>query len=385
MPNFSGVWNLKEQIQAVAAGTWTGLPAYELYSWGQNGFGSLGLGDTERRSSPVQVGSLYTWAQVSAGGDNGTVLATKSDGTLWSWGRNSDGELGQNDIVNRSSPVQVGTLTNWSRVAMGFSSAAAIKSDGTLWTWGSDDSGELGLGTRLVNRSSPVQVGALTNWLNASVGSFHCVAVKTDGTLWTWGQNSFGQLGTTNVISRSSPVQVGALTNWYQASAGGSHVVAIQTGGTAWAWGQNNEGQLGQGNVLRRSSPVQVGALTDWAQIAGGVEHTGAVKTGGTLWMWGRNNYGQLGNGNVDSASSPVQIGALTSWSFVSPGRSSLSAALKTDGTLWTWGSGDQGALGSNTVNIPRSSPVQVGASNDWLQLSCGNGQISAIVQGVTN
>jgi alpha-tubulin suppressor-like RCC1 family protein len=386
MPNFSGVWNLKEQIQAVAAGTWTGLPAFELYSWGSNGNGTLGDGTTISKSSPVQVGFTTNWLYVSTGGDVGTTVATKSDGTLWSWGGNSSGELGQGDVINRSSPTQVGALTDWDQISMGFASVAAVKSNGTLWTWGSNgSSGTLGDGQRLINRSSPAQVGALTNWLIASVGSLHCAAVKTDGTLWTWGANSFGQLGTTNVISRSSPVQVGALTNWYRASAGGSHTVATQTGGTAWAWGQNNEGQLGQSNVLRRSSPVQIGALTDWAQIAGGVEHTGAVKTGGTLWMWGRNNEGQLGNASVDSASSPIQIGALTTWSVAAPGRSSISAALKTDGTLWTWGSGDNGALGSNTASIPRSSPVQVGALTGWYELSCGNNAMAAIYQGVTN
>jgi alpha-tubulin suppressor-like RCC1 family protein len=134
MPNFSGMWTLQAQMQALAAGTWTGLPEYALYAWGRNNNGQLGLNDVADRSSPVQVGALNDWAQVAAGGAH--TAAIKTNGTLWTWGAGGSGRLGLNDVVARSSPVQVGALTDWSQVTAGTSHTAAIKANGTLWSWG---------------------------------------------------------------------------------------------------------------------------------------------------------------------------------------------------------------------------------------------------------
>jgi alpha-tubulin suppressor-like RCC1 family protein len=192
-----------------------------------------------------------------------------------------------------------------------------------MWTWGYNGQGQVGDGTR-VSRSSPVQVGALTNWSQIAAGNGHTAAVKTDGTLWAWGNNNNpnggGQLGLNDVLFRSSPVQVGALTNWSQIAAGRLHTAAIKTDGTLWAWAQNIRGQVGDNTVVARSSPVQVGALTNWSQIAAGGYHTAAIKTDGTLWTWGYNANGQVGDGTAVSRSSPVQVGALTTWFMVAKG-----------------------------------------------------------------
>jgi len=134
MPNFSGVWNLKDQVQAIAAGRWTGVPTFELYAWGLNAGGRLGDGTVINRSSPVQIGTLTDWYEVSAGGSFSSAI--KTDGTLWTWGGNDKGQLGQNNVIYRSSPVQVGALTNWSRVSAGENHCLATKTDGTLWAWG---------------------------------------------------------------------------------------------------------------------------------------------------------------------------------------------------------------------------------------------------------
>jgi len=201
-----------------------------LWTWGGNGYyGGLGLNNTTNRSSPTQVGSLSNWKLVSAG--KYYSAAIKTDGTLWSWGYNFLGQLGLNDTVHRSSPTQVGALTNWKLVASGYYQMTAIKTDGTLWTWGYNFYGELGINDT-TNRSSPVQVGSLTNWkLVASGSGYHqMTAIKTDGTLWTWGYNFFGQLGLNNTVHRSSPVQVGALTNWKQVTTGFYFSAAIQDG-----------------------------------------------------------------------------------------------------------------------------------------------------------
>jgi hypothetical protein len=228
-------------------------------------------------------------------------------------------------------------------------------------------------------------VGALTNWAQVSAGNVFTAAVKTDGTLWTWGRNDFfGPLGHGNNINRSSPVQVGALTTWAQAAAGSFHMGCTTTAGTLFTWGAAYYGQLGHNNQTNRSSPVQVGALTTWAQLAGGNNNsTICLTTSGTLFAWGRNNVGQLGQNNTTNFSSPVQVGALTTWEQISAGDAHV-AAVTTAGALWTWGGGGDGKLGQgNTTNF--SSPVQVGALTDWAQVSAGGAHTAAILQGQSN
>jgi alpha-tubulin suppressor-like RCC1 family protein len=189
-----------------------------------------------------------------------------------------------------------------------------------LWAWGRNNLGQLGDGTG-VNKSSPIQVGALTTWSQIAAGAFHNAAIKTDGTLWSWGQNSYyGQLGDNTNINKSSPIQVGALTTWSQIVGGANHTAAIKIDGTLWAWGLNNNGQLGDGTRVDKSSPVQVGALVTWSKIVAGQSHTVAIKTDGTLWVWGQNNSGQLGQNNTINRSSPVQVGAMTTWFTVAKG-----------------------------------------------------------------
>jgi alpha-tubulin suppressor-like RCC1 family protein len=349
----------------------------ELYSWGDNGNGELGLGNTIDRSSPVQVGSSTSWRKIARGFQ--VSAAITSAGTLYTWGNNATfGALGLGDKISRSSPTQVGALTNWAQISTnGQNNAmAAVKTDGTLWTWGDDAYGRLGQNTASVDKSSPVQVGALTDWSVPAMGPTCCFALKSDGTLWSWGDNAFGGLGqnTAVALDKSSPVQVGTLTNWASLSAGRNRGFATNTNGQLYAWGSNAYGALGDGTVLNRSSPVQIGALTNWSQVSGGRYHAAAVKTDGTLWTWGDNNSGGLGQNTAVALdrSSPVQVGALTSWSVVSAGSYGCTA-LQSDGSLWTWGRNASGQLGQNNT-ISRSSPVQVGALTDWVALPTGFG-----------
>jgi alpha-tubulin suppressor-like RCC1 family protein len=377
-----GVWTLTQALELNKQGLWPKpVLQRELYAWFSGSYGKTGLNNTTTYSSPVQVGSDIDWYQVFNG--NYHSHAIKTNGTLWAWGRNNYGQLGQNDVVNRSSPVQVGALTTWSHGAAGKFFTAAIKTDGTMWAWGRNEAGQLGQND-VVNRSSPVQVGALTTWskLSCLKNSGAVFAIKTDGTMWTWGYAGSGVSGLNAVVSHSSPVQIGALTNWSQVSAGSDHCMAVKTDGTMWSWGYRTFGRLGVNDVYNRSSPTQVGALTNWSQVSGGANFSAAVKTDGTMWSWGRAYSGQLGL-NLDTfvdRSSPMQIGALTNWSEVTAAVTSCFA-IKTDGTLWAWGL-NNGKLGSDIpYNRARSSPVQVGALTTWFQIT-GNGGVLAITKG---
>ena len=353
-----------------------------LWTWGYNSLGALGDNTRVNKSSPVQTIAAGTnWKQVSGGFFH--TAAIKTDGTLWLWGYNNNGQLGDNTIAAKSSPVQtIAGGTNWKLVSGGAYHTAAIKTDGTLWLWGRNSYGQLGDNTA-VSKSSPVQtISGGTNWKLVGCGQYHTAAIKTDGTLWTWGQNNFGQLGDNTVAAKSSPVQtIAAGTNWKQVSSGYNHTAVIKTDGTLWLWGRNSVGALGDNTVAAKSSPVQtIAAGTNWKQVGCGSNHTAAIKTDGTLWLWGYNSYGQLGDNTIVNKSSPVQtIAGGTNWKQVSSGGSKHIAAIKTDGTLWTWGYNSYGQLGDNTA-VSKSSPVQtISGGTNWKLVSGGEYHTAAI------
>ena len=367
LPSSGGTNNTAYALTIPAgASTWTApSQANYLWTWGSNNYGQLGLnltGTASYRSSPTQIG-LTQFLSVS--GSYQSLSGIRPNGTIWTWGRNDYGQAGQNSLVNTtiSSPVQVGALTDWAVSNTGLGHTLALKTNGTLWAWGYNIGGQLGKND-VISRSSPVQVGNLTTWSKIYVGSYHSVAIKTDNTFWTWGLNGNGQLGLGNVVYRLSPVQIDLSTNWASASLGTYNTIAVKTDGTLWSWGRNIYGGLGLGNTVDRSSPVQIGALTNWLSVAANGYNTIAVKTNGTLWAWGYNIGGQLGDNTVLDKSSPVQVGALTNWSKPFAG-GSHSISIKTDNTLWSWGNNGQGQLGDIT-GINKSSPIQIGASIDW-------------------
>jgi alpha-tubulin suppressor-like RCC1 family protein len=347
----------------------------KLFTWGDNIGGQLGLGNITDYSSPKQVGALTNWSQVATTGYH--TLAINTTGQLWSWGYNNKGQLGQGNTTNCSSPIQVGALTNWKQPSVsGYSgnSSFCIKTDGTLWAWGNNANYQLGQGN-MTNRSSPVQIGSNTNWAvikSSPSASTFCLATTTDGKLFAWGDGFSGKLGLGNQNSRSFPVQVGALTTWLNPATGQGFSVCTKTDGTLWTWGNGNQGRLGLSNTTSYSSPKQVGSDTNWLTPAAGGYTAMCVKTDGTLWSWGYAGFGQLGIsvGYTTNRSSPVQVGALTNWSKPIMG-AEMAGCLKTDGTLWMWGRNVEGQLGQgNTTN--RSSPVQVGSLTTWTVPSAG-------------
>ena len=375
----------KDYVMDVYPNLVPGYASPELWTWGLNSSGQLGDGTTTSRSSPgTTVGGAATWIQISAGPTRSGGV--KSDGTLWTWGGAGFGSLGDGSTTSRSSPgTTAGGGTNWKQVAMGVSSAA-IKTDGTLWTWGYDGYGLLGAGTTNTSRSSPgTTAGGGTNWKQVTIGGTMMAAIKTDGTLWTWGAGGGGKLGEGTTGSRSSPgTTAGGGTNWkfVNLTHGSSSVAAIKTDGTLWTWGGNGSGQLGTGNTTGRSSPgTTVGGGTNWDSVSMCDQNCIAIKTDGTLWTWGQGFFGCLGTGNTTDRSSPgTTAGGGTDWKYVQlNGDSSFNrAAIKTDGTLWTWGTNTNGSLSTAT----RSSPGTVtGGGVSWKMVSMGENTSAAIAE----
>ena len=367
----------------------------KLFVWGAQCFstspaqetGILGLNNLVSYSSPVQLPGT-TWSKLPVGADYASHVSTsaaiKTDGTLWTWGHNYQGSLGQNQQhdIKTSSPAQVGSNTTWASVSSNFGGMAAIKTDGTLWSWGYGGwVGWLGENDR-VNRSSPIQVpgfsGASTGDGKISVGNRNWMAVKTNGELWVCGNNNEGFLGVNQapgVVSiYSSPVQIPG-TNWNTVlTRSGYWSMGGKTDGTLWTWGGGMTAKAGRNgaDAPGLSSPTQVPG-TDWVTDARGYYGTAgtiaAIKTDGSLWAWGSGGSGLTAQNDEVTRSSPIQVGTDTNWSKIG-GAGYHFLATKTDGTLWTWGSNEydhcgDGALGQNST-VSYSSPIQIGSHSMW-------------------
>jgi hypothetical protein len=347
-----------------------------LWVWGQGDEGRLGTnGGLYYRATPVTTFAGGTnWKQVACGRFHTTAI--KTDGTLWTWGRNGAGQLGDNTTTNRSTPVTTfAGGTNWKQVSAGVFYTAAIKTDGSLWLWGENNAAQLGNNVSGSDRSTPVTTfTGGNNWKSVDCGGYHTVAIKTDGSLWNWGRNNNGQLGDFSTTQRNIPVTTFAGgTTWKQVSAGQEVTFGIKTDGTLWSWGAGAGGRLGNFAVTDRSTPVTTFAGgTNWKQISCESDHTAAIKTDGSLWTWGLGSLGRLGTNDTITRSTPVTTFAGgNNWKSVVGAREN-TAALKTDGSLWVWGYSGDGTLGTNdTTN--RSTPVTTFAGgNNWKQVSGG-------------
>jgi alpha-tubulin suppressor-like RCC1 family protein len=339
-----------------------------VWAWGENLFGELGNISTLNSSQPVQVLNLSGIGSISAGAFHSLVL--KSDKTVWAWGKNLFGELGNGTTINSFQSVQASNLIEVKSVSSGAYHSLTLKNDGTVWAWGENLYGELGNGTTL-NSFQPVQVLNLSGAGSISAGAFHSLALKSDGTVWAWGDNYFGQLGNNSSTNSFQPVQVTGINGVMSISAGEHHSLALKNDGTVWAWGYNYYSQLGNDTTSDRNYiPKQVQLLSGVSSISAGANHSLALKSDGTVWAWGYNAQGELGNGTTTNSSLPVQVSGLSGVISISAG-ANHSLALKSDGTVWAWGENLYGELGNGTT-ANSSAPVQVSGLTGVALISAG-------------
>jgi alpha-tubulin suppressor-like RCC1 family protein len=370
--------------------------AQNLFAWGWNYNGQLGNGTFTDSATPVVVPGLTGITAVSAGSDFSLVL--KSDGTVWDWGANYTGQLGNGKFTGSdhsfATAAPVKRLTGMVAISAGGEHSLALKSDGTVWDWGWNEYAQLGNGTHMDN-ATPAAVSGLTGVVAISAGQDHSLVLKSDGTVWAWGDNRFGQLGngtftTTTPYGIPTPAKVPGLTGIVAISAGGVHNLALKSDGTLWAWGENDFGELGNGTFTTSDPrgiaiPAVVPGLTGVTAIAGGGYHSLVLKSDGTVWAWGDNRFGQLGNGTFTpnapyGTATPAQVPGLTGIVAIASGNTYHSLALKSDGTLWTWGDNEYGQLGNGTVT-DSATPARVPGLTGVVTVAAGFGHSLALAK----
>ena len=337
-------------------------------AWGRNDFGQLGDGGTfTTTNTPVPVSGVVDVTAIAGGGLYS--LALKGDGTIWAWGLNNYGQLGNTTVTRTNTPLQVIGLTNMTAIAGGFDHGLALQSNGTVWAWGRNDFGQLADGTNNPI-SGPVPVSGINGIITAIAGGgLHSLALQSNGTVWAWGYNGLGQLGNSTNTSSNTPVQVSGLTGVIAIAGGYFHSLALKSDGTVWAWGWNFYGQLGNG-FSDTNTPVPVSGISGGiTAIAGGGSHSLALSGNGTVWAWGSNERGQLGNAFF-GGNTPVPVSGLTGVSVIRGGEFH-SLALKSEGTVWAWGSNDRGQLGDGTYTST-NTPVPVSGLTGQARIASG-------------
>lgn len=328
-----------------------------LWTWGDNSHEQLGNALNTRQNKPVQLDSNHHWVQIAAGWTH--VLALRADGTLWGWGNNQYGQLNGTQSHNSAfGLIQIGTDSDWTLIAAAFYASTALKKDGSCWYWGEGISCGISNG----QASGPQRVDTITGCIKIAVGSKHLAVLKKDGTLWTCGGNSKGQLGIGNELDSPRLVQVQASNTWpwIDVAAGIDFTIALKADGSLWGWGQNMVNRFTGQPRMDAFWPQQLDRNNNWVKLAAGLIHGLMVDSRGDMWAWGVNSNGQLGVGHEEFTISPllVRTSFRDAWPALSAGRAH-SVAIDSNGRLYAWGNNDSGALGDGT-NTQSNVPVLI-------------------------
>lgn len=315
------------------------------------------------------------WKEIVAGAEH--TIALKTDGTLWAWGNNDNGQLGDGTTISKNIPTQIGTDADWAIIESQGASAFAIKTDGSLWGWGINSFGQLGDGNFGfgVISTIPSRIGLDNDWIKVTSGSVVTHGIKSNGTLWGWGKNTEGRLGTGDFLPHYTPFQIGTDSDWIDVNSGGNQTLAIKANNTIWGWGLNKAGSLAIGPPSESNyiiTPTQTGNnSSDWAKIeVGGCCGSKLIKTAGTHWAMGLGTNGNIGNGDTQEAiNTPTQVNADTDWKSIAT--FNHTCAIKNNGTLWAWGANFQGQIGDGTF-INRTTPIQIGTNITWKTVKAG-------------
>ena len=299
-------------------------------------------------------------------------VALKDDGTVWTWGDNVYGQLGNGTTTGTNRGTQVSGLSNVKAVAAGGYHTLALKQDGTVWVFGSGTYGQLGNGTTTGTQTTPVQVSGLSNVVKIVAGGNHSFATKSDGTIWGWGQGSYGQLGNGASVNKTTPVQISALSNIVQILGGNSHSIALKADGTVWIWGGGYNGCLGNGTTTGTNSPIKVSGLSNIASVGIGNSYSAAVTTTGSVYNWGRNSNGQLGNSGTTDSLVPILVNGVSNVTKIEGG-DAHTIALTSTGQLWAWGCDASGQLGDGT-KVDKWVPTQITSVTGVTDASAGSG-----------
>jgi alpha-tubulin suppressor-like RCC1 family protein len=348
-----------------------------LFSWGDNQYGELGNGPSGSSLVPIQLPNVTSVAAVSAG--DGFTAIRKTDGSVWSLGTNANGQVGNG--TTSATPVSVPTTTvgvvGPTAIAAGDSHALALFASGAVMAWGSNQQGQIGDGSSGTNVPTPKTIASLTNITAVGGGSDHSLAVRNDAlhdhTVWTWGLNNYGQLGNGGIVSPNpTPTEIPGFSGAAAVGGGLSHSIALKLDGSVWTWGDNSFAQLGRGTISTTPVPTPgaVTGISGAVAVAAGTLHNVVLLADGTVRCWGEGTQGSLGDGLSTTNVSPVVVKGLSGVVAVGAG-GSFSAALKSDGTVWTWGYNGAGQLGA-PVGTASSVPVQVSGLTGVSSMSVG-------------
>ena len=337
-------------------------PDGSIWAWGKNSSGQYGNGNTSIKRFPIKVDSSNQWKRLST--SNSHVLAIKLDGSLWGWGENGSGQLGLGDYTDRLNAVRIGTRNDWVKVFAGYERSFALTSDGKLWCWGNNASGALGDGSS-TNRNIPAKMDSTLKFDTVAAGSFHTLAITKSRKMYAWGKNNYSQIGDpvfVNQFTVNKPQRIGTDSSWAMVATGEHHSVALKNNGTIWTWGMNENGELGDSSLVpKRIVPAQMGTANNWKSISAQLTpSTMAQKTDGSIWGWGRNYNGIFGFEADIIKYRPFKIGTATNWKFVKTG-GYANYFLNNSGTLFSCGYNGTGGLGQGISNTYSSIIAQVG------------------------